>query len=134
MATKESGRKPAHKALVDAIIDGEIEARALSQRAAELGPSLSVQMMKVVRAITIARNKGKMDMRRARELYFEAYQALSLAAFARVAHEVVDVAQAAADAVYTHASNVEDLKDVAPIRKADFMERELEKAAKATGE
>lgn len=121
-------RPPPHKALVDAIIDGEVSAKELATRASELGPALGGQMMKVTRAIMRARAKGAMTFSEARKMYVEAYHALSLAAFARVAHELVDKAQSASDAVHAEAKKIENLSEVAPIRKADFLAREAEKA------
>lgn len=124
-------RAPSHKKLVDAIIDGELAAKDLATRAAELGPSLSVQMMNVTKALNAARVAGRITMAEARKLYLEAYQNLSLLAFARVAQDVVDTAQATTDAVLQEMGKVEKLSDVAPIREADYIARELEKKSAA---
>lgn len=126
--------KPQHKRLVDAIIDGEVEASELAKRAAELGDSVGDRLSKVTRAIVQARVQRTITAQQAKEAYLRTFRALSLGGFARVAQDVVDHAERSATAVMTEAAKLgADVANVEEIRSPDFAARELEKKGGLNG-
>ncbi len=76
---------PKHLRLVNAIIDGEVEGAEIAQRAQSLGGSLAERLNRITRAIVTMRVAGRISPAQAKVAYVEAFKALSLGGFARVA-------------------------------------------------
>lgn len=129
-----SERSPAHKKLVDAIVDSEATTREVAFKAITVGKTQSDKLNAALKTILQARADGRITAEKAKELWREVWITLSLAAFATVAHDVVDAEQAYARVhAEAHALGPEKMK-VTPIRNADRMAREQEKRNGGTGE
>lgn len=117
-----------HKSLVDAIIDGEVSAKEIAQRAAELGATLSARSNFVMRKLIAACASGKITATQARKMWLEAFTALSLVGFAQIAQDVADNAAKATDEVITAARKLKgEVTKVGAVRSADKLAREAEK-------
>ena len=128
-------RPAAHKELVDAIIDSEVDAKEIADRAAELGGTLGQRLNTVMVAVLKARADGKVSAQRARELFMEAYRALSLSGFTKVAQDVKDHAQDSTDRLIKAAEALgPEVHKVEAVRDADKLARAAEKKGVHDGE
>lgn len=120
-------RPPEHKALVDALVDGEVQASEVAKRASELGVDAATQFKTVTARVMRARAEGKLSPSKARDMLLEVWFDLSLAAFARVAQDVLDAAQAFEEVKRISDNMGPEKLKVSPIRNADILAREQEK-------
>lgn len=119
---------PSHKKLIDAIIDGEVEAAEIAKRATELGDTLAKRLSLMSRAILAARVAGRISAPKAKEAYLLAYKVLSLGGFAQVAQAVADHSDKTANSISAEAKKLgTEVQKVQAIRKPDFLAREAEK-------
>lgn len=117
-----------HKALVDAIIDGEVSAKEIAQRAAELGGTLAERSNLVMRKIIAARAAGRLSAAQARAMWLEAFTALSLVGFASIAQDVADHADKSTTEIIAAAKKLgPGVTQVGAVRSADKLAREAEK-------
>ena len=123
-------RKPAEKELVDAIIDGQLDAKALIEEVA--APTAAKRAAKklgiVLRKLSKLVVAKRITADQAKQLARDAYKAIALAEFAQHAHKVKDMVdrnhERQMNAIRKLGGKVHQ---VGPIRRADFMQRELEK-------
>lgn len=128
-------RTASEKKLIDAIIDGELAAKELIEEAKRDGKKYGEVLTRVSRVITKARAEGSITREQARNIFKESYISLTLAGFAEVAQQVADHSSEVAGAIRVAAKELgEGLVKASPIRKADFLARELEKAGVEGGE
>lgn len=122
-------RTPNEQKLVNAVIDAEVEAQKLAEKAKQFGENLGLRLTLITKALMSARVRGNLSASEVKTRFREAYLTLSLAGFAEVAQEVADHADQVAVDIHTHALAIgPDLVKTSPIRKADFVAREVEKA------
>lgn len=122
-------RPPSEKKLIDAIIDGELAAKELIEEAKRDGAKYGEILTRVSRAITQARVSGQISAAQAKALFKETYITLTMRGFVEVAQQVADHSGEVARAIRIAAQGLgADLVKASPIRKADFVARELEKA------
>lgn len=121
-------RSDGEKVLVDAIIDGEVDARSLAQRAAEMGATLGERLTTLTKGILQCVKDGKMTAKKASETYREAYAQLALLGFAKIAQEVLTTVDEDVVKLREALNGLgKDIMKVQVIRKADKLQREMEK-------
>lgn len=122
-------RSAAEQKLINAIIDGEVEAKKLSEKARDFGVDLGKKLTAASKKIVAARASGTISAEQAKKFFKEAFINLTLIGFAEVAQEVADHSKQVAGDIYVAARQMGDgLPKASPIRKADFVAREVEKA------
>ena len=121
-------RPPAHKPLVDALVDGEATTREVATRAVELGKTHEDRLANAFRAILKGRADGRVTAERAKTLWREVWLVLSLGVFATVAKDIVEAEKDYVRALEEARKLGPEKLKVSPIREADHMERAQEKA------
>lgn len=125
MSTQDAKRK----ALVDAIIDGELDAKGVADEAQALGLQTSAILKRVARHLVERRVSRSLSAPQARKLFSEAFVLVTLASYAQVAQKVRDVADKSAKEIADAAEALgEDVVNVPAIRGADFKRRAMERA------
>lgn len=114
------------KDLVNAIIDGEEDAKALASRAGEIGKTLAERLTAAAKALASAILDGRLTEEKARKMWRLFYVQLVLVGFIQVAQEVRDVATSAHGAVKAAGEGVDKTK-VGAIRSADKKARANER-------
>lgn len=125
----------AHKELINAIIDSELDALKVIDSATALAPMLAKSLVKVARRVVSLRATKKISVTEARKLYLEAYIAITLVGTARVAQDILDHAHPSTARILKAAKALgPEVAKVGAIRKADKMQREMERqGAQADG-
>lgn len=123
-------RNPDEQELVDAIIDGQLEAKALIEEvsaptaAKRAAKKLGIVLRKLSKLVVAKRITAE----QAKQLAREAYKAIALAEFAQHANKLKDMVDRNHERQMKAVRNLKGkVHQVAPIRRADFMKRELEK-------
>lgn len=123
-------RQPGEKELVDAIIDGQLDAKALIEKvaAATAAKRIAKAQVLVVRKVLRLRKEGRITVEQGKKLMLDSYRALLLAEFAQHAGAIQDTVDK------SHARKMAAVKKlggkvrgVGPIRDADRLARELER-------
>ncbi len=123
-----SVRDPKHKALIDALVDGEENVSAIAKRSAELGATHGQKLTNALRNIMRARAEGRITPANAKKLWREVWMVLSLGVFAQVAPDVAE-AKKDHDKVIEEAEKLgPDKLKVSPLGNADKLARAKEKA------
>ena len=124
-------RDAAHKELVDAILDGEIDAEAIAARAAELGPEMAENLTRVTREIFARRLAHAITAEQAEQTYRYAYICFALIGFAHVAQDAKDHAEITTAAIAGAAKKLgSGVSTLEKIRKLDRVAREVERGRK----
>lgn len=117
---------PKHLRLVNAIIDGEVEGAEIAKRAQAFGGSLAERLSRITRAIVTMRVVGRISPEQAKVAYVEAYKALSLGGFARVAEDTRLHGAKTAVMVHTEAKAIKlEVLTMKKITREDFKTRAL---------
>ena len=128
-------RSDKEKALVDAILDGHLDAKEIAEKATELGVSMAKQLTTITRAIVKRAREGRMTTDAARNAYRLAYLSFSLAGFTKVAEKVMATAERDVASVKKAIKALGgDIAKVEAIRKVDTMAREAERKGVADGQ
>lgn len=123
------------KTLITAIIDSELDAQDIVKRSQLSAEDLSRRLNLVMRKIVAQRNAGVLSVASARRLFVEAYTAFSLLGHAEVTQDVLDHARASTDKILAEAKALgAELLKVPAIRKADKMQRDMERRGVDTSE
>lgn len=117
-----------HKELVNAIVDGEIDAQTIVTDAVAIAGTLSAKLDALARNIIKLRIAGKLTVAKARDLYRTMYVSIALAGFTEVAQDVVDHADESTQRIIDAARKLgSDVKNVTEITNEDKLARELER-------
>lgn len=127
---------PDHKAVVDSIIDHDLDVRRLVDQVVKGGADTAAkQLIAVARKVFDLRLSGKLGAEAAKKLLRDARKAVLLAQFSKHAGEIQQVVDRNMDAQISAVRKLgRPLRELAPVRKADVLARELEKQAPAKGE
>ncbi len=119
---------PKHKALVDAIVDSEMDAKELADKAATLGGALGSQLTVVSKNLAKRIIAGKLHIDEAEKMFREMYMLLTLKGFAYVAHDVAIIARQNEEAIASAAAALgKGVSSVVKIQRIDKAEREAER-------
>lgn len=123
-------RPESHKHLVNAIVDGEIDADKIIADAKALAGTLAQKLNAVVRNLVKLRVAGKITSVKAHAMYREMFLAISLAGFAEVAADVDAHAVESTDKIIQAARKLgSEVKNVKEITNEDKLAREHERAS-----
>lgn len=121
--------KPEHKALVDSLIDEQIDAKRLVAQAEKGSPNITRKMMSVARQLVELGKKGKIQPKQARALWWESWKLLTLADHVQNLGDIQQSVDSHLDAQLKQAQSLNrPLREVGAIRNADIKARENEKA------
>jgi hypothetical protein len=126
-------RPAEHKRLIAAIIDSEVDAQGIVDRAAELGETIGERLTAISKGLIKARLARKISPDRAHKMFLYCYRALALGGFAAVAQDTQDHASGSTKEIMdaTRALGAEVTK-VSAITKLDKMAREVERSGELT--
>lgn len=125
---------PEHKEIVDAVIDGELEAKALVDDAMKNAKTIAGRLREVARRLVKLRRAGMISPAQSADLWERAFISLHLVEFARMAQRVRDVADESSTRIRKASEKLgAEITKVGAIRNADIKARALEKAG-ATNE
>jgi hypothetical protein len=119
-------RQGAEKDLVNAILDAEIDADDIAERATELGKTLAQRLTVLLRNLIKLRVARKITADKAQQVYIQVFISLTLIGFAKVAQDVKDHGE----------SSVKKIVDAARVLGKDVRKvtaiRNIEKKARIT--
>lgn len=123
-------RPDSHKELVNAIVDGEIDADVIVKDAKDMAGTLALKLNAVSRNLVALRVAGKITTAEAKRMYRTMYTAISLAGFTEVAQDVQDHAADSTDRIIEAARKLgKEVAKVDVIRNADKLAREIERGS-----
>lgn len=126
-------QKPEHKEVVDTIIDHDLDVRRLIDQVVKEGADTAAkQLIAAARKIFALRLSGKLGAEAAKKLLRDARKAVLLAQFSKHAGEIQQTVDKNMTAQIAAVRKLgKPLRELAPVRKADVLARELEKQAPA---
>lgn len=126
-------RHGAEKRLVEAILDSEIGMDELADRAADLGETLGERLSIVVRNLVRLRKNGEIDADRAKFFFKQAYIALNLLGFAKVAQDVKDLGDGSVADIEEAARAYFESEDGSKLAVVEAIEKEQRKKEREGG-
>lgn len=123
-------RTPEHKDVVDTIIDHDLDVKRLVEQVTAEADTAAKQLTAAAKRIFDLRLKGKLGAEAAKKLLRDARKAILLAHFANHVGELKKTVDANMDRQIAAVKKLgRPVRELAPVRKADLLAREIEKQA-----
>lgn len=117
-------RQGAEQAFVNAILDAEIEADTIAERATELGDTLAERLTIVARNLVRLRTLNQITADKAKQVYIQVFTSLTLLGFTKVAQDVKDHGEESVQKIVEAARALgKDVQKVSAIRNIEKKQR-----------
>lgn len=123
------------KTLTAALIDSELEAQAIIQRAAAMGKSLAEKVLFLSKQLVRMNLDGKITAQYAAQMFVKGYVLFSLAAHVEISNDILDHAQTSTEKVLSEAEKLgHAVRTVPAITDVDKMAHVAAKAGLTDGQ